>query len=85
MLSSVKLARKTVFTICIIALFSQPVMAQPEFADDGWDHSIAVYLWGAGIGGSTASGTDIDVGFSTLLDNLNFGAMLGRCFVSELL
>ena len=75
MLSSVKLARKTVFTVCIIALFSQPVMAQPESADDGWDHSIAVYLWGAGIGGSTASGTDIDIGFSTLVDNLDMGFM----------
>ena len=75
MLNRFKLARKTLFTLCVIAMFSQPVMAQSESADDGWDHSLAVYLWGTDIGGSTASGTDIDVGFSTLLDNLNFGAM----------
>ena len=85
MLSSLKLARKTLVTLCFIAMCSQPVMAQSESGDDGREHSLAVYLWGTDIGGSTASGTDIDVGFSTLLDNLNFGAMLGRCFVSELL
>ena len=75
MLSSLKLARNTLFTLCFIALFSQPVMAQSESGDDEWNHSLAVYLWGADIGGTTASGTNIDVGFSTLLDNLNFGAM----------
>ena len=85
MLSSLKLARNTLFTLCFIALFSQPVMAQSESGDDEWNHSLAVYLWGADIGGTTALGSDIDVGFSDLLDNLNFGAMLGRCFVSELL
>jgi len=77
MLSNLKLARKTLFALFFVALFSQPVMAQSdsESGDDGWNHTLAVYLWGADIGGATTLGNDIDVGFKDLLDNLNFGAM----------
>ena len=55
--------------------FSQPAVAQSESGDDGWNHSLAVYLWGSGISGTTSSGTGIDVEFDTLFDNLEFAAM----------
>jgi hypothetical protein len=61
--------------LSLTTLFAAPAMAQSESGDDEWSHSLGVYLWGADIGGATSSGSDIDVGFSDLLDNLNFGAM----------
>ena len=36
--------------LSVYTLFSQPVMAQSEPGDDEWNHSLAVYLWGANIG-----------------------------------
>jgi hypothetical protein len=60
----------------LFCVFSLPAMAQSESDDDdGWDHSLAIYLWGAGISGTTASGSSVDVDFGTITDNLNFGAM----------
>ena len=59
-------------------------MASEPTAVDGWEYDAAVYLWGAGIGGETATGSGIDVGFDDLLDNLkmafmgSFGARKGR-------
>jgi len=58
------------------ALFTAPVLAQ-EYSGygDEWQHGIAIYGWGAGMGGHTASGTGVDVGFDTLLDNLDMAFM----------
>ena len=67
--------RKTIAAICLAALFSQEVMAQSESGDDEWNHSLAVYLWGASMSGTTASGTGIEVDFDTLTDNLEFAFM----------
>ncbi len=61
--------------LSVCTLFSQPVMAQSETGDDEWNHSLAVYLWGASLGGTTASGTEVEVDFKDLVDNLEFGAM----------
>ena len=54
-----------------------PPMANAEDGEggNGWQHSVDVYLWGAGVGGNTSSGSGVDVSFSDLLDNLEFGAM----------
>jgi hypothetical protein len=71
----------SVIAAVLILLFSLPAAAQSESEDDGWDHSLAVYIWGAGISGTTADGTGIEVDFQTITDNLSFGAMgsyLGR-------
>ena len=65
----------SVIAAVFLFVFSLPAVAQSESEDDGWDHSLAVYLWGAGISGTTASGTSIDVDFETITDNLSFGAM----------
>ncbi len=65
----------SVITAVLLCVFSLPAVAQSESEDDGWDHSLAVYLWAAGISGTTASGTGIEVDFDTITDNLSFGAM----------
>ena len=60
------------------------VSASEPAAGDGWKYGVAVYLWGAGMGGRTTTGSDIDVSFGDLLDNLKmafmgiFGARNGR-------
>lgn len=42
-----------------------------------WRWTGKLYLWGAGIEGTTITGGDIDVGFDDILDNLEFGLMGG--------
>jgi hypothetical protein len=42
---------------------------------DRWVYGAEVYLWGAGIGGKSAAGSDIDVDFGDLIDNLELGFM----------
>ena len=71
--------RKTLVAICFVALFSQQAMAQSE--EDGWEHSLAVYLWGASMTGTTAVGSDIELDFKDLLDHLEMafmGSYMGR-------
>lgn len=46
-----------------------------------WDFTVQTYLWGSGMGGTTTSGQDVDVGFSDLLDALDFafmGSVIGQ-------
>ena len=71
------MSMKSKFLVRILAalsfgtLFTAPVMAQ-EYSGygDEWQHAIAIYGWGAGIGGRTTSGSGIDVKFDTVWDNL---------------
>jgi opacity protein-like surface antigen len=51
--------------------------AEETARKDGWQFGANLYLWGASVGGKTASGDDIDVSFSDLLDDLEFGFMGG--------
>jgi hypothetical protein len=44
-------------------------------ADDDWQYSGTLYFWAAGIKGETARGAEVDVGFDTLLENLNMTFM----------
>ena len=44
-------------------------------SQDQWQFSGAIYLWGADIGGTTIGGSEVEVGFSDLLDNLEMGFM----------
>lgn len=39
------------------------VSASEPAAGDGWKYGVADYLWGAGTGGRTTTGSDIDVSF----------------------
>lgn len=65
---------KFLATTCLFILLSQQAMAQSE-SDDGWNHSLAVYLWGSSIGGTTADGSGVSVDFKDLVDKLEFAAM----------
>ena len=56
-------------------LFSGTSVAAQNLVEDRWQWSAAAYFWGASMGGTTAGGADLDVGLSTILDSLDFGAM----------
>jgi opacity protein-like surface antigen len=67
-----------IWSVIITVLFcaaSSPVLAQSTSEDDGWNHSLAVYLWGASVSGTTASGSSVVISFKDLVNNLEFGAM----------
>lgn len=49
--------------------------ADDEFVADGWHFEAEAYLWGAALGGDTARGDDVDIGFNDIVDNLNYGLM----------
>lgn len=42
---------------------------------DGWNYSGILYLWGAGLDGTTTHGADLDISFSDIIDNFDFGFM----------
>ena len=44
-------------------------------SEDQWQYSGAIYLWGADLGGRTLAGSEVEVGFSDLVDNLETGFM----------
>ncbi len=50
-------------------------VATQAAAQDTWEYTGYFYLWGAGIGGETVTGQNVDVSFSDLVDNLDFGIM----------
>jgi len=49
--------------------------AHAQGGGDDWRLAATVYLWGAGIQGETAGGAELDVGFDTLIENLNMAFM----------
>jgi hypothetical protein len=49
--------------------------ADPPQAEDDWEFSLALYLWGASINGREASGSEIDAGFSDILNDLELAFM----------
>jgi hypothetical protein len=51
------------------------VFAGESMDPDDWSYTASIYLWGAGIGGTTSSGGNVDVSFSTIVENLDMGAM----------
>ncbi|MGB5613095.1 MAG: hypothetical protein WBM67_10610, partial [Sedimenticolaceae bacterium] len=59
----------------MLALMMPLAQAAGESADESWQFDGAVYLWGAGIGGTSAAGDDIDISFSDLIDNLDMAFM----------
>jgi hypothetical protein len=61
--------------LCAAALSAGPAAAGESAAADDWQYAATLYFWGAGIDGETASGADVNVNFSTLIDNLNMAFM----------
>ena len=70
-------------TVLFFALLSANVYAetgqtsekQTVAQQDSWELGFEIYLWGASLGGQTASGSNIDVDFDDVLDNLEIGFM----------
>lgn len=48
--------------------------AEPTIQDK-WEFNAEVYLWGARVGGESVSGSDVQISFGDLLDNLKMGFM----------
>jgi opacity protein-like surface antigen len=71
-----RLIRYTLVVPFLGVLLSAQALAQSnEVSADEWEHSLAVYLWGADIGGTTARGTGVNVDFSDIVDNLKMAFM----------
>jgi len=64
--------------LCLGYLASVPMLARAQETDteDRWKFKAAIYLWGAGIDGTTQRGDSLDVGFSDIVNNLS-GAFMG--------
>jgi hypothetical protein len=75
------IARDTRMGVIAALLFAvlgiSPVLAQTDSSasQDQWQFSGAIYLWGADIGGHTVRGSEVEVGFSDLVDNLEMAFM----------
>ena len=54
---------------------SSVVLADDAVNEDERTHALAVYLWGASVGGKTVTGSDVEISFKDLASNLEFGAM----------
>jgi hypothetical protein len=52
-----------------------PVRAADPAAPESWKIDGEIYLWGASIGATTVTGGDIDVGFDTIMKNLDMAFM----------
>jgi hypothetical protein len=58
-------------------LAAVPMLAQAQETDpdDRWKFKAAIYLWAAGMQGTTRRGNEIDVGFDDIWDNLDMAFM----------
>jgi hypothetical protein len=63
--------------LCFAFFGISSVLAQTDSSasQDQWQFSGAIYLWGADIGGHTVRGSEVEVGFSDILDNLEMAFM----------
>ena len=66
-----------IVALCFAIFTFNPVLAQTDSSatQDQWQYSGAIYLWGANIGGKTIRGSEVEVGFSDLVDNLEMAFM----------
>jgi hypothetical protein len=69
----------------ILLAGSMPTVASDvSSVPEDWQFGAEVYFWGASIGGTSATGGDVDIGIADLLDNLDmaimgaFGARKGK-------
>ncbi len=64
-------------TALLLAGITASAVAKNAPLSDDWQFSAYGYMWGAGIGGESATGTDLDISFSDILDNLDISLMGG--------
>lgn len=62
---------------CFAAHCFNTALAQTDSSDpqDQWGYTAAFYFWGTDVGGQTISGSEIEVDFSDIRDNLEAGFM----------
>ena len=66
--------RLAIITVALLTC-SLAARADQSATPAGWEFAADVHLFAASITGTTARGGDLDIGFSDLLENLNFAAM----------
>jgi hypothetical protein len=73
----IDLRSRVISLVCLMFLGVSPSLAQTDSSEsqDQWEFAAAIYLWGADISGQTVRGSDVEVGFSDLLDNLEMAFM----------
>ncbi len=52
-----------------------PVTSAAASDSDQWEYDAMIYLWGAGMDGTTQTGADFDISFNDILDDLNMAFM----------
>lgn len=63
-------------TALLLVVSVTPVWAEENSAEaDVWKYRVDAYLWGASVGGESASGGDIDVKFKDLVEDMDLGLM----------
>ena len=70
-----RLATGLAIVLCLLLASSLPVKAATGPDPDRWTLGGSVYLWAAGVEGTSAEGDDIDISFTELLDSLEGGIM----------
>lgn len=62
---------------CLSVLNASPAQAQTDSSapQDQWHYSGSIYVWGADIGGQTINGSEVEVEFSELFDDLEMAFM----------
>lgn len=61
----------------LLAASTTLLAAESDSAANAWKFKANLYVWGAAIEGETRGGSEIDVPFSEIWDNLNFALMGG--------
>lgn len=56
-------------------VFAPGLASAQSVSEDSWQFTGTLYLWGAGIDGTTTFGSDVSVSFSDIIDNLDFALM----------
>lgn len=70
-----KILKSRMLSCVTAAALACSLAATPGRAHEGWDWTGLIYFWGAGLGGETTTGQDVDVSFSEILENLDIGLM----------
>jgi hypothetical protein len=70
-----RLLKQPLAVLAFGALLLNPLQSVAQQAVHDWQFAASLYFFAPDISGSTASGSDMDVGFDTLLENLNMAFM----------
>ena len=65
----------TMVAVLMLLCFGITPLAAESPPKNNWEFGTEVYLWGASIGGQTPSGSNIDIHFDDLFDNLEMAFM----------